>query len=300
MLKRLVIPTFVLVAISISLFPLRAKSQSGSKANQGTSAAPVPSPIPVHVDGWGRPVDDLPANQKPGPAPVHDLSGIWEPADGWRAGTQASGPRDNPSDARHILPYTPLGEKAFKSHKPGWGATAVPIQENNDPFDICDPLGLPRIDFFNLRALQILQTKKQVVIIYQNDQVWRNIWMDGRELPKEISEYRWYGYSVGRWVDDYTFVAQTVGLDDRTWVDNAGRPHSKDLQVEETFHRLNSDILELTVTITDPQMYTKPWVGLNKFPLRLQSDGFDIREMVCSASEAQQYNAISKAAAPRN
>ena len=97
------------------------------------------------------------------------------------------------------------------------------------------------------------------------------------------------------WMTTRSWCKQ-IGMDDRTWIDNAGRPHSKDLQVEERFHRLNSDIIELTVTITDPQMYTKPWVALNKFPLRLQSDSFDIREMVCSASEAQQYNEINKAA----
>ena len=64
---------------------------------------------PVHVDGWGRTVADKPKDYKPGPAPVRDLSGIWEPADGWRAGVQATGARDNPSDRNHTLPYTPLG-----------------------------------------------------------------------------------------------------------------------------------------------------------------------------------------------
>jgi hypothetical protein len=94
---------------------------------------------------------------------------------------------------------------------------------------------------------------------------------------------------VGKWVDDYTFVVHTVGLDERTWIDNVGRPHSDDLTVEETFHRVNKDILELTLTITDPKMYTKPWTALNKFRMRLQPEWFDIREQICSASEALDY-----------
>src|SRR5207249_3073420 len=61
-----------------------------------------------------------------------------------------------------------------------------------------DPIGFPRIELFNLRAIQIWQNKNQVQIVYQNSQVWRNIWTDGRELPKEILEPRWYGYSVGK------------------------------------------------------------------------------------------------------
>jgi hypothetical protein len=60
--------------------------------------------------------------------------------------------------------------------------------------------------------------------------------------------------------------------------------------VEERFHRVNHDIMELTVTIIDPAYYTKPWNALDKYPMRLQSGSFDIREMVCSESEASEYN----------
>ena len=94
-------------------------------------------------------------------------------------------------------------------------------------------------------------------------------------------------------MDDTTLVVKTIGLDERTWIDNAARPHSSDLVVDETYHRVDEFNLELSVTITDPKMYTKPWVALNKFPLGLQSPSFDIREMVCAASEAQQFNSLT-------
>src|SRR5207302_7585567 len=103
--------------------------------------------------------------------------------------------------------------------KQGFRTRAVHIAENNDQLDICDPIGFPRVELFNLRAIQVFQTKSQVMIVYQNNQVWRNIWTDGRVLPKEVSEPRWYGYSIGKWTDDYTFVVQTTGLDERTWID---------------------------------------------------------------------------------
>ena len=83
---------------------------------------------------------------------------------------------------------------------------------------------------------------------------------------------------------------ETTGLDERTWIDNVGRPHSDELKVTETWHRVNHDIMEFTMTIEDPKMYTKPWSPLNKFRMRLQPEWFDIREMICSASEAQEYN----------
>jgi hypothetical protein len=62
------------------------------------------------------------------------------------------------------------------------------------------------------------------------------------------------------------------------------------LRVEERFHRVNHDILELTLTIIDPKMYTKPWNALNKFPLRLQPSDFDLREMICSPSEQDEFD----------
>jgi hypothetical protein len=97
---------------------------------------------------------------------------------------------------------------------------------------------------------------------------------------------------VGQWVDDYTLVVQTVGMSEKTWIDNAGRPHSGELKVEERFRRVDHDHLELTVTINDPKMYTQPWLALNKFPLRLQPRGFDIREMYCSPSDIAEYNKV--------
>ena len=63
----------------------------------------------------------------------------------------------------------------------------------------------------------------------------------------------------------------------------------QDLKVQEIFHRVNHDIMELTVTITDPKYYTKPWNALDEYSMRLQSNSFDIREMVCSESEAETY-----------
>jgi hypothetical protein len=118
---------------------------------------------------------------------------------------------------------------------------------------------------------------------------WRVIRTDQQELPKEFDEPRWHGYSVGRWEDDYTFVAQTSGIDPRTWIDAAGRPHGEMLRVEERYQRIDRDHLLLTVIIDDPEMYSKPWTALT-MSLRLQSPTFDIREMECVPSETAAYN----------
>ena len=128
-----------------------------------------------------------------------------------------------------------------------------------------------------------------VVILYEFDRIWRVIWMDGRALPED-PEPRWFGYSVGKWVDDYTLVVETTGMDERTWLDNVGRPHSDELRVEERFHRVNRDHLEWTLTIDDPKMYTKPWVAHGQVGLLFAAPSFDLREMICSPSESAEYD----------
>jgi hypothetical protein len=256
------------------------------------------------------------AGKKSSPAPRRNLSGIWDaagldgglqvngafehpallPQEGGRAeggqeaGGGAEGGRLDETGIEHPLPYTPLGLAALKANKPsGPGVRQVPAALSNDPLDQCDPIGFPRMDLYELRTFQLVQTANQVLYLNQWYGNWRTIWTDGRELPKD-PEPRWNGYSVGKWVDDYTFVVETVGMNPRSWLDHAGRPHSDALRVEERFHRVDHDNMELTVTINDPKMYTQPWLGINKFPLHLLPSDFDMPELLCSPIDMAEYN----------
>jgi hypothetical protein len=251
----------------------------------------------------GPPKHKAPASA---PAPKHDISGTWVPANGPADGIQAYGVSAMPNDGKpeHELPYTPYGLETYKSHKALIGNDESAPTQSNDPRNKCEPLGFPRTDFYNLRETQILQNPYKVAVLYEYAQAWRVIWTDGRALPKlvdggvligkEIREPRFYGYSVGKWVDDTTLVVQTVGMmpEDRVWLDLTGRPISDQLQVEERFHRANLDHMELTVTINDPKMYTKPWLAMNKFPLKLADPHMDVTEMYCSPMEMERYNQL--------
>jgi hypothetical protein len=251
-------------------------------------AAPA---APLEYDGWGRPITPPAWAAKPAPAPRHDISGTWEPAGGPLDGVQFNGSKAYQEDGKadHEPPYTDMGRQLWQANKPSIGSRGVLPAEANDPVLICDPQGFPREDLFQLRSTQIVQTPEKVLILYEFDQIWRVIWTDGRELPKD-AEPRWFGYSVGKWVDDYTFVAETSGMDDRSWIDNVGRPHSNELRVEERFHRVDRDHLEWTVTIDDSKMYTKPWVAMDKLPFYLQPPSYDVREMICSPSDSKEYD----------
>ena len=230
------------------------------------------------------------------PTPRHDISGTWEPAEGPGAGIGQNGTQAMPNDGKpeHELPYTAHGRATYESHRPMEGVDAVLPAFQNDPRNLCEPLGFPRANHYNLRQTQILQNELKVVILYEYAQAWRVIWTDGREVPTDIPEPRFYGYSVGDWVDDATLVVQTVGMmpEDRVWLDSTGRPISDALRVEERWHRVSHDRLELSITIDDPKMYTRPWVSMDRFPMKLMDPQTDVPEMYCSPIELQRYNEL--------
>ena len=223
-----------------------------------------------------------------GALPRRDLSGVWQPANPLD-GIQPNGARNMPADGKHEPPYTAFGLELFKRNRPSNGTTEVNPAEENDPAHACDPQGFPRENLFELRTTQIVQSPIQTIMLYTYGRIFRIVWTDGRELPKD-SDPRWFGYSVGKWRDDYTFVVETNGTDARTWLDNAGRPHSEDMSVEEVYHRINHDRMELSMTIDDPKVYSRPWLALDKLPMKLMPANTDVPEMMCSPSELAEYN----------
>jgi hypothetical protein len=258
-------------------------------------------------DGWLNPVWNKPpitnANRKP--APRRSLVGMWGPAEGPGAGTQAGGVQLKPNNGRpeNELPYTPYGLQLYRSHHPLEGKDAVLPAQDNDPRNRCEPLGVPRYNHYNIRLTQFFQDEYKVDILYHYDNRWRVIWTDGRRLPKlvdggveiggELREPRFFGYSVGRWVDDYTFEVQTIGVmpDDRVWLDSTGRPISEQARITETFRRVDYDTLVWSETIDDPKVYTRPWEAM-RMTFRLHDPRTDIQEYYCSPFEQETYNKL--------
>ena len=104
-------------------------------------------------------------------------------------------------------------------------------------------------------------------MLYQFQQVWREVWMNGSPLPKNVGaaqkgapDPRYFGYSVGHWENDNTLVIETTGMDERTWLNGGGYPHTVDAHVVEKFERMDHNDLKLTLTVDDPKLYTKPFL----------------------------------------
>ncbi len=132
----------------------------------------------------------------------------------------------------------------------------------------------------------IVETPRRVFQFFEWAHAWRVIWTDGRELPVD-PEPRWMGYSVGRW-EGNEFVVSSVGFDERTWLDHFGHPISDEARFEERYRRVDGDTLELTMTLTDPKAYARPWVSEKK-TFRLDPR-HEIEELFCVPSENDAFN----------
>lgn len=225
------------------------------------------------------------AAAKPAPAPARDVSGVW------------AGPVQARMNA--VPPMTALGQKLFSANQALGGISQTKIDVvsaavSNDPAQKCDPSGLPLAVVWNLRGMQFIQAPTKIVQMFQYQKTWREIWTDGRPLPKNAGsdevnapDPRYYGYSVGHWDGDYTFVVDTVGMDERTWVDHVGHPHSAELKMQEKYTRMDHDNMENVVTIDDPKVYTKPYAATTVLWHWIPTQEFE--EQLCIPSDAQAY-----------
>jgi hypothetical protein len=185
-----------------------------------------------------------------------DLSGIWQVQGDPRApnGLFGLGESLNSRYFRDILsdfkpeerPLTPLGVERLRQHtQPG----------AFNPTLNCLPDGVPHGDLLP-EPFKIMHTPGVIVMLYEVETTFRQIFMDGRKLPADMSP-TWQGYSVGRWDGD-TLVIDSAGFNDRSWLDARGTPRSTDMRIEERFHRRDYGHMDLTIMITDPQIFTKP------------------------------------------
>jgi hypothetical protein len=208
--------------------------------------------------------------QNPGdPAPrakdgKPDLSGVWSP-DGKFAGDFSKALK--PGEKISMLP---AAEKTMKERK-----------KKDDPVNRCLPMGVPRLSSY---PEKIVQTPSEVIILDEGDiHTFRLIYLGTRPHPQEIGP-TWYGDSTGKWDGD-TLVVDTIGFNDRTWLDAAGHPHTEQLHVTERYRRPNAGNLELEVTIEDPGAYAKPFKLAGAFKL---APNQEIRERYCYTSPADK------------
>jgi hypothetical protein len=175
--------------------------------------------------------------------------------------------------------FRPAAEALFKQHLAEF--------HESDPVTHCLPGGpLEILGAGGGAFYRIMQFPNIVALLYERGLMYRQIFMDGRELPNDPNP-TWMGYSVGHWEGD-TFVVDTIGMNDKLWDDSYGNPRSDQTHLIERYRRLNHDTLELQITIDDPKAYTKPWVSPPK--LHKLEPGWEIAEWFCVLDEDNAYD----------
>jgi hypothetical protein len=145
-----------------------------------------------------------------------------------------------------------------------------------DPTERCIPPGIPRT-MFQPFPWEIVRTRDRVIMIFEYQSLVRQIFTDGRKHPEDL-EPTYMGNSIGKWEGD-TLVIDTIGFNDKTWLDPMGLPHSDAMRVTERLRRVDHDTLEDVYTIDDPKTYTKPWTATRTFKLK---PDWQIQEYVCA------------------
>lgn len=177
-------------------------------------------------------------------------------------------------------PMTAWGLAQYQAAKSSFGAHSYPLEETNDPvYKRCVPPGVPRI-YAHPFPLQIVQTPDEVVMLFEYDSMRRQIYTDGRPHDTSLGP-SWMGDSIGHWEGD-TLVVDTINLNDKTWLDRVGHPHSDALHLTERFRRINHDHLLDDITIEDPKAYTNPWTAHLDFLLRPK---WRLEEQFCEEGE---------------
>ena len=220
-----------------------------------------------------------PIDKKANQSSAHDLSGMYE---FFVRGVKGQGIYATPS--KDPVSMTPWAQAKYDAAKPGYGSKAS--VDTTDPILRCNPSGVPRILYWP-QPFEIVQTPERVFMFFEHERVWRQIWTDGRNHPKDL-EPTWMGDSIGKWEGD-TFVVDTIGLNDKSWLDAYGHPHSEELHVVERYRRPDSNTLTLQFTVEDPKAYTTPWVSDTKIYTLLRNKQAVMEELFCIPDEEDAF-----------
>lgn len=198
--------------------------------------------------------------------------GAWYPGfSGNIAETQWKGVKS--ADTHVDVPFLPSALQVFKER--------AESMSKDDPEAQCLPVGVPRY-MFDPYAFQMIQTGDRVLFLFEGDNYpWRTVRIDPKGAHPAGLKPSWMGDATG-WYDGDTLVVDVVGFNEKSWLDQAGHPHTGQMHLRERYTRTDSLTLKYEVTITDPGAYSRPWIATNTVRFR---PGFQLMEYVCDENE---------------
>ena len=232
--------------------------------------------LDVPTPGVPRAADGKPDLSAPAPKTADgkpDLSGVWETRPGYTGNI-----------AKDLKP----GEVSFQPWAEALYQHRQDTLSKEDPQANCVLSGVPR-EHVVPYPFKILNSRGVIVILYEALHSYRQIFMDGRKLPRD-PQRAWMGYSVGHWEGD-TLVVESAGFVENEWLDNSGHPGTESLHLTERFRRPDFGHIDLQITVDDPKAYKKPWtvnLQFNSMP------GGELIEYVCDENEKDIRHLVGK------
>jgi len=270
-MKHYLLPWALALALALPSFPAFAQTKG-----------PANSAIPRGPDG------------KP------DLTGVWQGGStqkgSWEEANRGVGVGGSGRDPSAPLTLSSNDRPAGREGAPyqPWAAQKVMEAFNrrgiDDPTSLCLPAGLPRTVMLGLFPQQIVQTPKQIVILYEYMNVFRVIPLNEKHPDDLLPSY--LGNSVARWDGD-ALVVDVIGFNDKTWLAGTGTFHSDALHITERYTRVDKDQINYEVTMEDPNVFTKPWTLTSTLMLR---EGTRLEEYVCAENniDPERYEKLLK------
>ena len=238
----------------------------------------VTAPLAAQWINYPSPGLPRKADGKPnlsGPAPrtadgKPDFSGVWEHLNA----------RTTAHYLDHIdIPWQPWFRKVYQQN----------IDDNgfNNPESRCLPRGVPKADAFDLH--KIVQTPGLMVVLYEYQNMFRQVFLDGRNLPADANP-TWMGYSTGHWEGD-TLVVESAGFNGKAWLSGQGYPTSDGMHLTERMTRRDMGHMDIELTFDDPKAYTKPWKAYLHPELAPDTE---LIEFVCEENERDVRHLVDK------
>jgi hypothetical protein len=243
----------------------------------GAETAKVPNFAPDSQTGWQLMDDDfIPPPSGPGPVasdPAHPYVSFYR------------FPR-NPHPTFRVADLTnPILQPWTREHLRKVNERSLSGQIVSIPKERCWPVGVPAFLLLPATPVYFLQTPKEVTMIWMQDHQVRRVYLD---VPHSMNpKPSWFGESVGHYEGD-TLVVDTIGLNDRTYVDNYQTPHTEQLHVIERFHMVDDGkMLEVNVHVEDPGAFTTPWNAVQRYR-RMDRNPFI--ENVCAENNDDHFH----------
>ncbi len=302
--------------ISVSIFACAAGLAFSSAALAQTELAPPGWKTCPHCLTPQQQKEEVKFNPPGMPFSPRDLSGVWNTRPPGIGDYESRGnivetthnvfakqlpPSGIPP--KNVPTLTPYGKKLFDATLTDFKAPeGTQVTNSKDPMLKCDPLGWPRWFTYNY-GIEFVMLPDRVVQFIEWAHTFRTIWTDGRKLPDNPPENRFLGWAIGHWEPDNTFVVESNGYDDRSWISEAGNfiskpgakgwglnawPHTDEMKVVERWKRTSYGILEAQLTIIDPKVYAEPWVtDVVKHTLLPDTE---LWEYFCVPSDSNYFN----------